>query len=302
MTADSPMTSPEPTTRPANDDAGEDTVEEWALLPVTLQFTHVAPNSNLNFTFTTAGVAWSLGARSGDSVGFSYNVAVSSAETESCIRKIEFNDSVLSISTGEMTQGAQQGGNPFTLTLFLAVHPGVDYLQGYCTLNTEAIVMATFGAQAPVQWRNGRISAVLMQYGGGRYRPVSFTVKGARPGNKIEVIVSAKRGLGKVNWSLGPDLSETGGIGVASQQGKIPLSSLSYGNDTLSFITISPEGGSYSADEGLEFYVNAYVTWVPEDLHYIYLRTTCDSDITILAQVHNRQPQVVSQTDTVFTL
>ncbi|MCC4595910.1 hypothetical protein NRY95_11050 [Xanthomonas campestris pv. phormiicola] len=274
------------------------------LFPVTLLFSNIASNSNLNFTLTTAGVAWSLGARSGDSIGFSYNVTPSSADVESCIQAIEFSNSVLSIRTGAIGQAGDRADNAFTLTLYLLVAPGIDYLQGYCTLNNEAVVMAVFGAQGAVQWRNGRISAVLASHGR-NHRPVSFTVKGARHGNKIDVIVTAKKGLGKVSWSLGPDFSGSSGIILASQQGQIPLTSMSYGSDTLSFTTRSvtdSSNASYNADQLLEFYLNAYLTWLPEELAYVYLRTTCNSSISVIAQVHNRQPQVVSQTDTVFTL
>ncbi|RKP46840.1 hypothetical protein [Trinickia fusca] len=277
--------------------------EIWKLLPVTLQFANVAANSNLNFTFTTVGVSWSLGARSGDSVGFSYNVTPSSTTGDSCIRQIEFNNAVMTIRTGSAVQTSTQAGYSFTLTLFLRVRPGVDYVQGYCTLNNEAVVLATIGSQGAVQWRNGRISAVLNEHEL-NYRPVSFTVKGARPGNQIDVIVSAKRGLGKVNWSLGPDFAESNGVTLASQQGQIPLTLVSYGVDTLSFVTSQPSGSgaSINGSQTLEFFLNAYITWVPHDLNYIYLRTTCNSDISVLAQVNNRQPQIVSQTDTVFTL
>jgi hypothetical protein len=308
MTIESPATPVAPATQPGPsatsapgpriDDRSSET---WTLLPVILQCNNVASNSNLNFTFTTAGVAWSLGARSGDSVGFSYNVATSSTNTESCIQSIEFNNTVLSIRTGESTQGDGQPTNTFTLTLFLLVHPDVDYLQGYCTINNEAVVLATFGAQSAVQWRNGRISAVLAQYGS-NYRPVTLTVKGARTGNTIDVIVSTKKGLGKVTWSLGPNFADASGFALESPHGSLPLTSMSYGNDTLSFITMPVSGNSGNTDTPLDFYLNAHITWTPDDLNYIYLRTNSDSHITVIAQVHNRQPQVVSQTDTVFTL
>lgn len=284
--------------------ASDDGAPAWTLLPVTLQFTGVTPNSSLNFTFTTVGASWSLGAFSGDSVGFSYNVAPASADSASCIQQIEFNNAVLTIRTGNTGQSSSQTSYAFTLTLFLRVRPGVDYVQGYCTLNNEAVVIATIGTQGPVKWRNGRISAVLATHGF-RYRPVSVTVKGARPGNKIDVIVSTKTGLGRVVWSLGPEFVESNGVLLASQQGLLPLSSLSYGTDTLSFITSMPDnaGNTYgSSEQPLEIYLNAYITWLPVDLNYVYLRTTCDNSISVLAQVNSRQPQLVSQTNTVFTL
>ncbi|MBU9168187.1 hypothetical protein [Burkholderia gladioli] len=296
-TAELPASSGHPDDAPggaARPPAGPD--ENWRLMPVQLEFLDIAPNSNLGIHFTTAGVAWSLGDRAGDSIGFSYNLAVSSASGEPCLSGIEFNDAMLTLRTGDIAGGLAR----FTLTLFLAVHPEVDYLQGYCTLNEEAVIQASFGAQAPMQWHNGRVSATLSGYGG-CYRPICLTVRGALPGNRIDVLVSTKKGLGKVSWSLGPDFSEAGGVLFASQNGQLPLQSLSFGNHALSFVTAAGKDGG-GAGTALEFYLNAFITWTPDDLNHVYLRTTSDSSITVLAQVHNRQPQVVSQTDTVFTL
>jgi hypothetical protein len=307
MTTESPLAgdrAPQASAVSAREQQDDDAQEPVTLIPVTLQFSHIASNSNLSFTFTTAGAAWSLGAKSGDSIGFSYNVTPVSASGQSCIQAIEFNNEVLTIRTGAAAQSSSgQADNAFTLTLFLQVREGVDYLQGYCTLNTEAVVLVTFGALVPVHWRNGRISAVLFAPRS-NYRPINFTVQGARPGNRIEVVVSAKKGLGKVNWSMGPDFSESNGIELVSQQGLVPLTSMSVTDTVLTFVTTPSDDANASSNSGatLQFSMNAYITWAPDDLTYVYLRANCNSDVSVLAQVSNRQPQTVSQADTVFTL
>ncbi|NRO97489.1 hypothetical protein GWC77_16320 [Paraburkholderia sp. NMBU_R16] len=307
MTTESPLAgdrAPQASAVPAREQQDDDAQEPVTLVPVTLQFSHIASNSNLSFTFTTAGAAWSLGAKSGDSIGFSYNVTPVSASGQSCIQAIEFNNEVLTIRTGATAQSSSgQADNAFTLTLFLQVREGVDYLQGYCTLNTEAVVLVTFGALVPVHWRNGRISAVLFAPRS-NYRPISFTVQGARPGNRIEVVVSAKKGLGKVSWSMGPDFSESNGIELVGQQGLVPLTSMSVTDTVLTFVTTPSDDANASSNSGatLQFSMNAYITWAPDDLTYVYLRANCNSDVSVLAQVSNRQPQTVSQADTVFTL
>jgi len=86
--------------------------------------------------------------------------------------------------------------------------------------------------------------------------------------------------------------------------GTIPLASMSYGVNTLSFITsvLADNTSSASASNPLEFYLNAYIVYAASDLNYVYLKTTCNSDIMVYAQIGNRQPQIVSQSDTVFTL
>jgi len=299
-----PQTTPQASAEPAHAQQDYDTQAPVTLIPVTLQFCNVASNSNLSFTFTTAGASWSLGAKSGDSIGFSYNVTPVNPNGQSCIQAIEFNNEVLTIRTGAPPQSNNgQPDNAFTVTLFLQVREGVDYLQGYCTLNNEAVVRVTFGSLVPVQWRNGRISAVLFAPRS-NYRPISFTVQGARPGNRIEVVVSAKKGLGKVNWSIGPDFSESNGIELVSQQGIVPLSSMSFTDNVLTFVTTPADDANASNGSGstLQFSMNAYLTWAPDDLTYVYLRANCNSDVSVLAQVSNRQPQTVSQADTVFTL
>lgn len=263
------------------------------LLPVVLRFKNVACNSNINFNFTTAGVHWSLGARSGDSMGFAMLSGVMNNETQSCIQKIEFNGGMLSLRTTE----SSMPNTDFTLTLFLRVTPGVDYLQGYCTLNNEASVRAYFGAQRAVEWRNGRISAVLVR-SDPNYRRIYITVQGAYPGNRIGLEVTTKKGLGAVSWCLGGGASEeAGGILLTSANGFVPLTSMSYGNSQILFETARSD-----TLQQMDFLLVANITWQPEDLPYIYLKAGCDPNVSMYAYVGNRQPQLISQTYTVFTL
>ncbi len=263
------------------------------LLPVVLKFNNVAPNSNINFTFTTAGAHWSLGARSGDSMGFSVLAEQTGSSFESAIQAIEFNSQMLSIRTANDYSDLAS----FTLTLSLHVDHGVDYLQGYCTLNNEASVLAYFGAQRANEWRNGRISAVLRNPSK-QYRAVVISVQGALAGDRIALEVSTKKGLGNVYWCLGPEFSESGGIRLAGLSGSMPLTQMSYGNSLISFETAK----SQTSSEGVEFVMLAYIGWNPHDLPYVYLKASSADYVSLYAHVGNRQPQVVSQTYTVFTL
>ena len=266
------------------------------LIPVVLRFKNIAADSNINFTFTTQGASWCLGSTSGDSLGFSYNVINSnrsSRVTGSCIREIEFNNAILTISTAKTGHDLYS----FTLTMFLKVIEGTDFLQGYCTLNNEAQVMVNFGNKKAVEWRNGRISAVLRK-SNAQYRAIFLTVSGARPGNKIVLVVDTKKGLGKVNWSLGPTFSEATGVRLQSNQGELSVSCLSYGNDRIVFETSTENTNQQSFD----FSLVAYVTWQPDDLEFIYFKLISNDDITVNAQVGVRQPQLVSRTSTLFTI
>src|SRR5579863_4586964 len=117
MTTESPTAgpvSPRASSLPARAPQDGGAQPSWTLIPVTMQFSNIAPNSNLNFTFTTGGACWSLGARSGDSVGFSYNVTPESNGSQSIIQAIEFNNAVLSIHTGGGNQSSGSADNAFT--------------------------------------------------------------------------------------------------------------------------------------------------------------------------------------------
>ena len=266
------------------------------LLPVVLRFNNIAANSNVNFTFTTKGVSWSLGAQSGDSMGFTMTSDSPGGQVQSSIQNIEFTDDMLAMYTGTGAAALSS----YTLTLFLLVNDGVDYLQGYCTLNEEASVMVYFGSQRAVEWRNGRISAVLGRMNSA-YRSVLLSVFGAKANNRISLDLSTHEQMGLVHWCLGPDSSESSGIMLASANGALPLSSVSYSDHHLVF-QLASGSNSASATSSIDFILMAYISWELPDLPYIYLKADCDSNVSIYAQVGNRQPQLVSQTNTVLTL
>jgi len=266
------------------------------LIPVVLRFKNIVGNSNISFTFTTRGVKWCLGSNAGDSLGFSYNVLSSNngGVEQSCIQSIEFNDSLLDIRTG----GNEGSLYDFILTFFVEVAENTDFVQGYCTLNNEGRVYANFGDDKAIQWRNGRISAVLRP-SEEKYRIVFLNVTGAKPGNRIKVLVDTKKGLGKVNWCLGPDFSDSSGIQLYPSSGSLPISEISYGNNCIEFQTSAE---SAHASDSLAFTLIAYITWFPQDLEFLYLQLTGNEDITLTAQIGATQPQLVSRTSTLFTL
>ncbi|MFZ6765739.1 hypothetical protein ACO0LM_01545 [Undibacterium sp. Di26W] len=262
------------------------------LIPVVLVFDQVAVDSHINFAFTTAGVAWSLGATSGDSMGFTVTPAAPAGQPLAPLQQIEFSDTMLAMRT------ASNGANfsAFTVTLFLRVNSGTAMLQGYCTINREATVMAYFGAQSPMQWRSGRISAALY-HPDRTTRSLRVSVQGAAPGNRIRLALSTSQEADFLaTWSLGPAQCGSDGVVLAAVQGALPLTFLRYGSRTLEF-----EIGA-GANATNEFFLQAYVNWHPAGLPYIYLKAECDHNVSLYAKIGSRQPQLVSQTYTVFTL
>lgn len=264
------------------------------VIPVVLQFNDVAANSNLNFTFTTPGVRWSLGMRMGDSLGFSYNVLPDGVYgTTPCLLAVSFNDDVLALRTSSIAPALSS----FTLTLFLDVEPDTPFLQGYCTLNNEAVVLAYLGQERPAQWRNGRISAVI-QRPALDYRSVLFTISGLKPSKQVDITVDTDAGRGKVKWALGPKNGEALGMSLATPGGaSVPISVLSCTSRQIVMQTSESGGGNVT-----DVVMQAYVSWHPEGLPYIYLKATSDPDVLVYAQVGMRQPQWVSPAYTLFTL
>jgi hypothetical protein len=243
------------------------------LLPAVLKFNNVAANSHIGFTLTTAGVSWSLGALSGDSF-------------DSCIQKIELNEQTLSITTANDNSGSLSS---FSLTLSVKVASGVDYLQGDCTLNNEANVMAYFGSQRANEWRNGRISATLRNMKS-QYRQIRIAVRDALPDNRISLEI----GNGDVYWCLGlPFLYAT------PLRGPEPLNYKTYGNSRVMFETAQMQD---SGSEAMDFQLSVYVGWQDENLRHFYLKGDCDYRTSLYAQVGNRQPQMLGPTYTRFTL
>lgn len=263
-------------------------------IPVVLQFSNVAANSCLNITLTTPGARWSMGRRIGDSLGFSYNVVAQDAHGNvPLLQGISFNGGILEIRTSSAAPTLSN----FTLTLFLELAPDVSVLQGYCTLNNEAMVQAYLGSEQPTQWYDGRISAVLPPLFS-NCRSVLLTISGLKPG--INLVIEAAPGAGAaeadVNWTFGPEFAQSLGVALTSTGAAIPLSLLSYTNRQIVLQTSSGQGGTLA-----DVVMMAYVAWEPADLPCIYLRAVTDPAVSVWAQVGTRQPQWISQTYSVFT-
>jgi hypothetical protein len=262
-------------------------------IPVVLQFSNVAANSYLNITLTTPGARWSMGRRIGDSLGFSYTVIAQDVYGNvPLLQGISFNGGTLEIRTSS----AAPALSSFTLTLFLELEPGASYLQGYCTLNNEALVHAYLGSEQPAQWYNGRISAVLPPLFS-NCRSVLFTISGLKPGINLVIDMAPGAVQGDVSWTLGPEFAQSLGVALSSTSGSIPLSVLSYTSRQIVMQTSSSQGGTLA-----DVVMNAYVSWQPADLSCIYLRAVTDAAVSVCAQVGTRQPQWISPTYSVFTL
>jgi hypothetical protein len=266
-------------------------------MPVVLKFHDVASNANLSITFTTPGLRWCLGYNSADSLGFSYNVMHTDEATPSCIQQIEFNDALLAIRTAS----AAAPLNSFTLTLYLQVAPGVAAVQGYCTLNNEGYVSASFGGERPAHWRNGRISAVLHGDRDAIMRSVLFAIKNLQPNNTIVLELGGRPDHAEFSWSLGASSPDAGGMLLCSSDGPLPVSFISYTRNHIILETASPLP-SGTADLSLRAYACCEPSGPERRIDYLYLRAVGSPNVAVYARVGNGQPQLVSASQTVFAL
>lgn len=261
------------------------------LIPVVLQFQNVAANNGINITFETPGVRWSLGRRLGDSMGFSYNVTSDASGTGvPILRSVSFNDSVLQLNTSAIAPASSN----FTFTMFVEVEEGTTFVQGYCTINNEANILAFFSDGPPALWRNGRISASFHRESR-RYHTVLLNIRNVRPGRQLDIVVDSDMDA-NVRWSLGPYRRGANGIMVSNQtSGAVQLASWSM---TSSEIRLRTGDSGTSTDLALR----TYVSYGNADPRRLFLKTVGDTDIAVLAQVGTRQPQWVGPAYTLFTL
>ena len=262
------------------------------LIPVVLQFQNVAANSGINVTFDTPGVRWSLGRRLGDSMGFSYNVTSEAGRTGTpTLRAVSFNDSVLELRTSAIAPAS----NNFTFTLFVEADPGTTSVQGYCTINNEATVLAYFSDGLPALWRNGRISASFHRESR-RYHTVQFTISGLRANRQLDLVVDSDNGA-DVRWALGPHRRGANGTLVCTPTGAaLQLASWAMTSNEIRLRTAS--AGNTASDLALR----TYVSYGDVDPRRLYLKAIGDTDVSVLAQVGTRQPQWVGSAYTLFTL
>jgi hypothetical protein len=263
-------------------------------VPVVLQFQNVAANSGINITFETPGVRWSLGRRLGDSMGFSYNVTSDAGGAGAPIlRAVSFNDSVLELRTSAVAPAL----NNFTFTLFVEVEEGTTSVQGYCTINNEATVLASFGDGLAAMWRNGRISAGF-RHDALRYHAVLLNIRGLGPGRQLNIVVDSDQ-RSDVCWALGPYRQGTSGLTLRSPaSGPVQLASWAMTPREIRLRT-GDGAGSTSTNLALHTYVACAER---SDSRRVYLKTVGDTDIAVVAQIGTRQPQWVGSAYTLFTL
>ena len=126
------------------------------------------------------------------------------------------------------------------------------------------------------------------------YQPVTFYVTNAAPGQKIAVQLTANGT--SIAFSTGPAFQNIAGVSVTAQSGSLPLSQFSINSSQTTFMTSNSGGGGGS----LTFQLNAYLV-AATGISTFYLRSSSDPGLQVTAAIGNSTPQVVNQTQTLFS-
>lgn len=126
------------------------------------------------------------------------------------------------------------------------------------------------------------------------YQPVTFYINNAAPGQKIAIQLTAN-GV-PIGFSTGPAFQNIAGVSVTAQSGSLPLAQFSVNSAQVVFLTTS-QGGSGGA---LTFQVAAYLV-ANAGISTFYLRSSSDPGIQVTAAIGSSVPQVVNQTQTLFS-
>jgi hypothetical protein len=268
-----------------------------ALIPIVLEFSQVAKDTSLSLALTTKGVAWSLGDDDHDSMGFSYNALALGEVRPSCIQSIELTDSFLAMRTI-----ANATSDSFTLSLFVNVSPGIEFIEGYCTLNSEALVLAHVGYGSPAEWRNGPVSTTALPIPED-VRRIRFNIQRPPVGvaTKIQLSTEGEQ-PGIAYWCLGAP--ECGGASVtvkAADGSPLALRTFSMSDRQIEIMIGSVQAGKPTEDVLVEAYVRRVdvaskrsVDDGMRKLDRINLKAICSAGTTVIAQVGTQRPQYLT--------
>lgn len=125
------------------------------------------------------------------------------------------------------------------------------------------------------------------------YKSVRLQVSNAQPGQTI--VVEATGNGDPIGWSSGPSFNNDAGVEITSLSGELPISQLNLSSSEITVRTT--QGGSGSA---LTFTIGLYLVATP-DTETFYLSSSSDPGVEVTAAIGDSIPQVVNQTQTLFS-
>lgn len=270
-----------------------------ATIPIVLRFSGIAKNYNLCFVLTTPQAVWSMGSGEGDCLGISYNMLTLDSKRMSCIQRIEYTGSILTICTGPVV------GGDCELTAFIEVPDGVDWLQGYCVLNEGARVLARLGDLDPVEWR-GEINCEIPILLPNIHR-ATFLVRGIVQGQSMRINL-ANDGLThtRVRWCAAVHRNSRIGLRLMSPRGgdSLPVGTFRLDAENIDLIAANSQRGQ---NANTDLIVEAYIERSGEcrycpPIEHVRIKIECDDPVTATVQIGNRRPQYLAQAYKLFML
>ncbi len=269
-----------------------------ALIPVVLEFSGVARDSNLNLTLTTEGARWSMGADDVlESEGFSYNGSALGDTRPTCLTAIELTESVIALRTSPSASGTA-----FSLELFIDVQPEVESVQGHCTLNAGASVVCYLGYDIGAEWRSGQFSAIVRPMPTD-LRRVQIKIRNAPVGVPMTIDLMTERSEGEAYLCLDSGVPGAPGLllrGVAGAP--LPLESFTI---TDRQIVVIPSGTKIAGDGFIELYLRRVAAQPtsdssPKALKRFHLRVTCDPKAIVVVRVGAQRPVALAASYSCF--
>ncbi len=264
-----------------------------AIIPVVLRLSGVAQNYDLRFVLATQGVRWSIGHGGPDHLGISYNALALDNRSTSCIQRIEYTGSTLTIRTGP------GGGSDFELTAFIDAPDDAQWLGGYCVINDKARVSARLGDLAPVDWR-GDINCAIPVMLPDIHR-VTFTVQGIRPGQGIRIdLANDDDGHSQARWCVAPPENSEIGLVLRSSRDDVQLPIGRLVLDARSIrLDVAGTNGVQSASASL--IMEVYVEQIRQCRYcasssYVRMKVECDEPVVTTVQIGNHRPQYLAET------
>ena len=127
------------------------------------------------------------------------------------------------------------------------------------------------------------------------YQTITLNVSNAAAGQRIAVQLMPNGA--SVAWSTGPAFQNIAGILITAHSGVLPLTQLNVNSGEVLFLTATGGGGGGGA---LSFQLAAYLV-ADSNIETFLLRSNSDPGVEVTAAVGNSVPQVVNQSQTLFS-
>lgn len=280
---------------------------EAVRVPILLEFSGVARDEYVNIELNTPGVTWSLGGAESGEVGFALNPLALGEGLPSCIESVEIAESVIAIKTGAAEKNKKNLGDSFELSAFLCVQGEVKSIEGRCTINMEAKILASFPSQLPVEWRRGPF-CIAMTHEVDHIKKMKFKLRGLKPGGTVVLRLQPHSSSGRsVRWSFEAPPVFGMGLRLNVPEGG-PTVGLSVDEFEITLAcgktAIAAGAGEVTLELGLELGDSSDQDQSdsPNEPDWLLLMAERDSDVAVIAQVGIQLPKYVVDSFTPFSL